>query len=98
MDRVIVWNIDAQNSRKALFFYWNKRNKSREYSKKLNLQFLEALKLVSKIPETGIQTELINIRLKLVSHFEIIYSITETEIVVLDIWDFRQNPDDFPIK
>lgn len=89
MEGVIVWSINVQNSRKALFFYWNKRNKSNEYSKKLNLQFLEALKLVSKMPKTRIKTELINIRHKLVSHFEIIYSITETQIVVLDIWKAR---------
>lgn len=51
-----------------------------------------------RFPESSIESDNLNIRLKNVSHFEIIYKITPTEIIVLDIWDTRQNPDDFPIK
>ena len=94
----IVWSIDAQISRRSIFDYWNKRNKSRVYSNKLNVVFKEALSQVSFLHEIGKPTDLKNIRLKITSHFELIYEVSETQITVLDIWDSRQNPQNFPIQ
>lgn len=96
--RRIVWTRFAIESRTAIFLYWNKRNKSTCYSKKLNLLFQESLKQIIIFPESSIKSNEKNIRLKIASHFEIIYSISDTRIFVLDIWDTRQNPQDFPIK
>lgn len=94
----IVWSIDAQVSRRSIFEYWNKKNKSRVYSNKLNILFNESIKQASLLHETGKPTEFKNIRLKIVSHFELIYEVSDTKITILDIWDTRQNPQDFPIK
>ena len=71
----IVWSIDAQISRRPIFEYWNKRNKSRIYSNKLNILFNESIKQTSLLHEIGKPTELKNIRLKIVSHFELIYEV-----------------------
>jgi len=98
MDRRIVWTIEARNSRKNIFEYWNQRNKSKFYSKKLNVLFKESLQLVSVFPDSGIPTQFKDIKLTIVSHFEIIYKVTQSEIVVLDIWDSRQNPQHFPLR
>ena len=98
MARRLVWSIEARTSRKNIFDYWNNHNKSKNYSKKLNLLFAISLKTVAELPESGISTKNENIKLTIVSHFEIIYKITTTEIIVLDIWDTRQNPNDFPLK
>ena len=94
----IVWSIDAQISRRSIFEYWNKRNKSRIYSNKLNILFNESINQVSLLHEIGKPTELKNIRLKIVSHFELIYEVLDNTITILDIWDTRQNPQEFPIK
>lgn len=51
-----------------------------------------------KLPESGNPTKNDDIQFIIVSHFEIFFKITSSEIVVLDIWDTRQNPDNFPIK
>jgi len=96
--RRIVWAAFAKESKYTIFLYWNQRNKSTSYSRKLNVLFQEALKQVVKFPESSLESDNFNIRLKIASHFEIIYKITPTEIIVLDIWDTRQNPDNFPIK
>ena len=97
--RIIVWTSFARESRTSIFSYWNKRNKSKIYSKKLNLLFQESLQQLTAFPESSlIKSNNQNIRLKIASHFEIIYSVSETHIFVLDIWDTRQNPQDFPIK
>jgi plasmid stabilization system protein ParE len=98
MVRKIIWTPNARKSRLEIFSYWNTRNKSKLSSQKLNLEYKEALKQASKIPEIGIETNSINVRLILVSHFEIVYFITAIEIKVLDIWDTRQNPSHHPLK
>lgn len=96
--RKIVWTSFARESKYAIFLYWNQRNKSTLYSRKLNVLFQESLKQIVKFPESGIESANSAVRLKIASHFELIYQITTTQIVVLDIWDTRQNPENFPIK
>ena len=98
MVRRLIWSVEARNSRKNIFDYWNNRNKSKIYSNKLNTLFNENLKIVSKLPEFGHPTKTTSTKFVIISHFEIIYKITTTEIVVLDIWDSRQNPQNFPIE
>lgn len=98
MVRRLIWTVEARNSRKNIFEYWNNRNKSKLYSTKLNTLFIESLKIALNYPDFGKPTTYPDIKLIVVSHFEIIYKVTESEIVVLDIWDTRQNPIKFPIK
>ncbi|WP_269223328.1 type II toxin-antitoxin system RelE/ParE family toxin [Flavobacterium sp. IMCC34518] len=98
MVRRLIWSIEARNSRKNIFDYWNNRNKSKVYSVKLNLLFNSNLKIITQLPELGKPTFQENTKFIIVSHFEIIYKITPNEIVVLEIWDTRQNPQNFPIK
>jgi plasmid stabilization system protein ParE len=97
--RIIVWTRFARESRTSIFLYWNKRNKSKNYSKKLNLLFQEPIQQLIIFPESSvIKSNNQNIRLKIASHFEIIYTVSENTIFILDIWDTHQNPQDFPIK
>lgn len=98
MVRRLIWSVEARNSRKNIFEYWNNRNKSKIYSNKLNLLFNANLQIILKLPEFGHPTKNENIKFIIVSHFELIYKITEKEIAVLDIWDTRQNPENFPMK
>ena len=98
MVRRLIWSITAQNSRKSIFDYWNFRNKSKIYSNKLNVLFNENLKIVLRLPEFGNSINNSDIKYIIISHFELTYKITPTEIIVLDIWDTRQRPDNFPFK
>lgn len=98
MVRRLIWSVEARNSRKNIFEYWNNRNKSKVYSRKLNILFNTNLKNVVQLPEFGKPTFREDSKFIIASHFEIIYKITPNEIVVLDIWDTRQNPENFPIQ
>ena len=98
MARRIVWTTFARISRKEIFLYWNNRNKSTIYSRKLNFLFQEALIIIAKYPQLSVASNNENIRLKIVSHFEVIYHVSEKQITVIDIWDTRQNPTNFPVK
>ncbi|MCW3108330.1 MAG: addiction module toxin, RelE/StbE family [Segetibacter sp.] len=60
-----MWPLSAQDDRKEIFTYWNNRNKSKAYSKKLHVLFNEAIKLISKFPQIGSPTEIENIRIKM---------------------------------
>jgi len=94
MARQVIWTERAQKDRIAIFVYWNKRNESFINSKKLNKSFTESLKLISKHPFIGKLTDKENVWVKVLRDYLIIFEVTENEIVVLSIWDCRQNPSD----
>jgi addiction module RelE/StbE family toxin len=94
MVRRITWSSRAQNDRKMIFEYWNNRNKSNLYSRKLNELISKSLALIAKYPQIGKRTDKKNVRLKVLKDCLIIYEVLPKEILVLTIWDCRQNPED----
>lgn len=96
--RKIIWTIIARTTRNSIFSYWNNRNKSNLYSKKLFVLFNETLERIARFPQTSLATNSSNIRYVLVRDYYLIFEISEFTINVLDIWDIRQNPQNFPIK
>jgi plasmid stabilization system protein ParE len=95
MVRKIIWSANAKADRIEILDYWIKRNKSNNYSKKLNLLFKEAINLVAKNPTIGHVTIKENVRVKIVKQFLIIYEITEESINIHSIFDNRRNPEEF---
>ena len=92
MVKQVVWSPRAHKDRKDILAYWRKRNKSNTYSKKLNLLFKEGIQLVRDFPHIGKQTDEPNTRIKIVRDYLIFYEETPTQILILTIWDSRQNP------
>ena len=83
----------AQEDRKSIYFYWNKRNKSIIYSKKLNTLFIESAELLAIHPNMGRVSNKENIRIKVVRDFILIYEFTTNELRILSVFDTRQDPD-----
>jgi len=54
--RRIIWTKTAVEERREILNYWNNRNRSKTYSRKLNKLFSEAAMLLSKHPEIVIQS------------------------------------------
>jgi toxin YoeB len=94
MVRQIIWTKRAQKERKEIFTFWNTHNKSSFYSRKLNELIKDSLKLICLHPFIGKPTNKENVRVKILKDYLIIYEITSNEIVVLSLWDCRQNPKD----
>jgi addiction module RelE/StbE family toxin len=94
MLRKVIWTLRAHNDRKEIFEYWNNRNKSNSYSLKLNEMLKIILSLICQHPLIGKKTNKENIRAKILKDYLIIYEITDKYIIVLTIWNCRQNPDD----
>ncbi|MBM3434824.1 MAG: type II toxin-antitoxin system RelE/ParE family toxin [Bacteroidetes bacterium] len=94
MARRIIWTVRAQNDRKRIFEYWNNRNKSKLYSRKLNGLIRQSVGLIAKYPRMGKPTNESGVRVKVLKDYLIIYQIMPKELVILTLWDCRQNPDD----
>lgn len=93
MAKKIIWTFSAQNDRKEIFLYWNKRNGSNAYSLKLNQLFIQASELLSIHSLTGRPTTIEDVRVKIVRDYLMVYRSTNAEIQILAIFDSRQNPD-----
>lgn len=90
--RRIVWTDSAKLQLKAIFEYFNFKNKSKLYSRKLNSLIQSELKILIHQPTIGKKTTSIHIRGLLVENYYIFYEINEIHIIILAVWDTRQNP------
>jgi len=92
MVKKIIWSQKAQDDRRQILEYWRNRNKSTTYSKKLDQKFREALKIIQAYPQIGRQTDDHQARIKIVKDYLLIYEETKDSIILLTIWDSRQDP------
>jgi len=95
MAKQIIWSLLAQEDRKSIFNYWNNRNKSNSYSRKLNQLFKLTVILISKHPNIGKPTDIENVRIRIIRDFFFTYRITDNSIEILTIWSTRQDPQKF---
>lgn len=91
----ISWTRTALKQRNHIFHYWNKRNKSKIYSRKLNNAIWERLYLLKQHPNLGKSIEFEDIRMISLWHYSILYKVVPTQIIVTAIWDNRQESSKF---
>lgn len=94
MAKQIIWSERAINDLIQIFEYWNFRNKSTNYSKKLNEIFNTAIALISNHSSIGRPSQIENIKIKTVKDYLVIYEDTNEMIIILTIWDSRRNPEE----
>jgi plasmid stabilization system protein ParE len=90
--RKVVWSQRAQTDRIEILGYWNDRNRSVSYARKLIALFVIAISQLASYPEVGKPTDLEGVRIKRVRDYLIFYEASNEEILVLTIWDRRRNP------
>jgi toxin YoeB len=91
MAKQVKWSLRAQDDRKQILEYWRHRNKSNTYSKKLDNQFREAVNIIRDFPQIGKQTDDQKARIKIVKDYLLIYEEADNSIIILTIWDSRQD-------
>ena len=94
MAKRVIWTDTAKKARRSILEYWINYNGSSIYSKRLSKLFRIKISLLQSEKYLGKPTDFKDIRVSLVSHFSIFYSVTDSEIVIVGIWDNRRNPDD----
>lgn len=93
MARKIIWSRKSQYDKMDIFMYWNDRNKSKLYSKRLNKLFIAAVEFVAEFPLVGKKSNIENVRMKVVRDYLIIYEFNDACIYILRVWSTQQNPE-----
>ena len=88
----IFWTKTALKQRNYTFEYWNDRNKSTTYSKKLNLSIKERTNILKTNSELGKRTDYNNTRVISLGHYSNLYKKVDLKIIITGFWDNRQNP------
>lgn len=88
----VFWSQIAIRQRNSIFEYWNQRNKSYTFSRKLNAQIEERLIILQNAPEIGKCSEIDGVRVITLGHYSMFYIHDTTRITILTFWDNRQEP------
>jgi len=96
--RVVVWTRNSEIQLQNILGFYNRRNKSIFYSEKIYVKFKTKLNTTIENPEIGIKTKLNNIRGLIVDNFILYYEILPDKIMVLKVWDCRQNHEKLRLK
>jgi len=91
--REVIWTKVSEIQLQEILEFFTNRNKSRQYSRKLYKKFKAELKGAAINPESGLKTKLDQIRGLIIEDYIIFYEILEDRILILKVWDCRQNPD-----
>ena len=91
--RRITWTLEPRKERREILSYWTKRNKSNSYSVKLRKHIEEKVLFISANPDCGIPTEVECVNYVVLRECLIFFQETKEEILILSIWDGRQNPE-----
>jgi len=90
----IDWSIEARLDLIDILEYYRLRNKSAQYSKKLNSKINRSIKLITKNPLIGLQTQISSVRAFITGDYQLIYEISDDTIMIIMIWDCRRDPED----
>lgn len=88
----VIWSLRSLNQIALTYHYWNNRNQSKLYSNKLERERLLAEKRISQNPLGFKKTSEKNIRVYIVEHFKLFYTIKGNEIYMLSFFDSRRKP------
>lgn len=90
----IIYSPQFAESLEAILNYFDKRNGSNAYSKKLFKMLHEQIQLLATFPEVGRQTNFPGVRILFVDTYGIEYQIRDMTILIIDIYSCKTNPSD----
>ena len=90
----VEWSIEARLDLLDVLEFYILRNKSAAYSKKLNSKINKNIKLITKNPLIGLQSQIDSVRALITGDYQIIYEIFDNIILIIMIWDCRRDPED----
>lgn len=90
--RKVSWSHSARDNRKAFFKYWNNRNKSITYSKKIRAELSSIQKTLKETPYIFRETDYEGVRIVSRKNFSLYYAIMDSgDILIVAFWG-RQDP------
>jgi plasmid stabilization system protein ParE len=94
----IVWSNRAIKRLYGILDFYDQRNQSKTYSKKLYHLLQKQVKVLIRFPEIGLKTTEETTRGLIIEDYIIYYQITDDKIIIHTVWDSRQNPESKIIK
>ena len=82
----------------SILSFYDERNGSDKYSKKLIKMIHKQIRLLTTMPEIGCLTNFPGVRILFVDNFGIEYQIRDKVILVIDIFSCLTNPDSRAFK
>ncbi len=90
----VEWSSEAKSDLLDILDFYLQRNKSATYSKKLNAELQQTIKLMAQNPFIGMKTDYDSVRAFITNDFQIIYEVFDQLVLIIMIWDCRRDPDD----
>jgi len=90
--RIIYWTKTALEQRNFIFSYWNDKNKSTNYSKRLLLLINARSNSLVLFPKIGKQADFKNTHVISIEHFSLFYQLFSNKIIIIAFWDNRRDP------
>ncbi|MGV3509501.1 MAG: type II toxin-antitoxin system RelE/ParE family toxin [Sphingobacteriaceae bacterium] len=92
MNKRVTWSLHAQKDLRKIKGFYDQRNKSSDYSKKLLKAFRNSANLIESYPEASILSDFENVRGFIILDYILFYEILEEHILILMVWDCRRDP------
>lgn len=88
MDEIkIIWSNIAITQRNKVFEYWNNRNRSNTYSKKINKSIYEKLNILKSNPLLEKFGDIKPFRILHLGNYSLVYKYSEFVIYIISFWD-----------
>jgi len=92
----VLWTRKAKDERNQILRYYLERNGNPSYSRTLKQHFRQSLELVRVQEQIGKPTNREDIRCLFVLDYSLFYRTDGQGVVVLSVWDNRQDPEKRP--
>jgi toxin YoeB len=98
MAKNVIWSEPATETFHCTLLYYIRITGNNAFATRLVRKIEQTVARIADFPLMGTVTDYANVRAFSEGHNKIIYEIRENEIVILMIWDTRQNPDDLQLE
>lgn len=93
----IVWTPQAKIDRFDILNFYHESGTPKSTLIKLDNKIRNIIEYLSFFPELGVAYKAKNARILYKENYSIIYRIKGKDILILQIWDTRQNPKNLPL-
>ena len=90
----VIYSLQFADNLEAILTFYDERNGSDRFSKKLMKMIHKQIGLLKTMPEIGRVTDFPGVRILFVERFGIEYQIRDKVVLVVDIFSCETNPED----
>lgn len=90
----IIYSPQFFDNLEAILIFYDERNGSNKFSKKLLKMIHKQISILSQMPEIGRLTDFPGVRILFVERFGIEYQIRDKAVLIIDIYSCETDPND----